>query len=81
MNTSMAESIFCWFRGYASTFNSMSALRHRFIVMVYCKEHNALVQAGHTEHLNEHSANAKKIKRTKKGSGYACCKGAKRVKK
>jgi hypothetical protein len=31
LNTSVAEQTFSWFRSYASTFNSMRSLRHRFI--------------------------------------------------
>ena len=78
MNTSKAEQIFSWFRGYASTFNSMDALRHRLIVLNYCKEHNALIDTGYSCHLNAHSANRKNRKRSRTTSGYACSKKAKK---
>ena len=81
MNTSKAEQIFSWFRSYASTFNSMDALRHKFMVLFYCKQHNSLVEEGITSRLNVHSANRKKMARVRKGSGYACGKGVKKVKK
>jgi hypothetical protein len=78
MNTSKAEQIFSWFRGYASTFNSMDALRHRLIVLNYCKEHNALIDTGYSCHLNAHSANRTNPKRSRTTSGYACSKKAKK---
>ncbi|CAE7257749.1 unnamed protein product [Symbiodinium sp. CCMP2456] len=40
VNTSIAEQTFKWFRGYASTFNTM----YLFYVFLYVQKHNDLVR-------------------------------------
>ena len=42
INTSVSEQVFSWFRGYARVLNSMGGLRHKFLVLVYCKRRNDL---------------------------------------
>ncbi|CAE8711661.1 unnamed protein product [Polarella glacialis] len=71
VNTSVAEQIFSWFRGYARTFNEMKDLRHMFLVVYYCKRHNMLIDNGDTKHLNKFSTH-KKAKKVKKS--YECIK-------
>ena len=68
VNTSVAEQIFAWFRGYAATFNNMRPARHHFLVLVYCKRHNEMMDAGDSNHLNPY---AKIVKKRPAGS-YGC---------
>ncbi len=42
INTPVSEQVFSWFRGYARVLNSMGGLRHKFLVLVYCKRRNDL---------------------------------------
>jgi hypothetical protein len=74
VNTAVAEQVFSWFRGYARVFNEMRALRHKFLVLYYCRLHNQLVDVKNTSHLNAYSANKSRIKKT---GTYACSKKAK----
>ena len=68
LNTSIAEQTFSWFRGYSKVLNDMHPLRHRFAVLLFCKQHNDLVACGDTYHLNQY--------KVYKGKGatkpYAC---------
>ena len=73
VNTSRAEQVFSWFRGYARSFNSLRPIRHKFLVLYYSRLHNAMIAAGDVQHLNAYSP-----KRTGKCAkcvakkGYAC---------
>ena len=71
LNGSIAESTFAWFRGYARCLNTMTPLRHRFLVLLYVKMHNQELENGSVDYLNEHSAtgNAKR-----KSKSYSCTK-------
>lgn len=69
VNTSIAEQTFVWFRGYARTFNSMRANRHRFVVLLFSRKHNALMDSNSTSHL---SAFASRAKRKRGSSSYDC---------
>lgn len=51
VNTSIAEQVWSWFRGYARTFNDMRPLRHIFIVLTYSRLHNDLVADGALDRL------------------------------
>ena len=78
LNTSVCEQTFSWFRGYAKMLNEMQPLRHRFLVLYFCKLHNENVDAGTAaEYLNEYTPfkPAKKSKRS-----YPCVKKAMKVK-
>ncbi|CAE7719899.1 unnamed protein product [Symbiodinium sp. CCMP2592] len=55
VNTSIAEQTFRWFRGYASTFNTMSRSTHLFYVLLYVQKHNDLVRSGSANYLNPYS--------------------------
>ena len=61
-NSTICESTFAWFRGYARTVNEMSELRNRFVVLAYVKEHNECVKGDDTAYLNEYSATKPNIK-------------------
>ena len=69
LNTSIAEQTFSWFRSYAIVVNEMRRLRHHFLVLLFCKWHNQLVEEGNTQHLHPVAAQ-KKAKR--KSTPYAC---------
>lgn len=71
MNTSVAEQVFAWLRGYVKTFNNMRPQRHHFILLYYASRHNELMRAGRTDHLPPISA--KKLKKRPAGS-YPCTK-------
>ena len=86
VNTSISEQIFSWFRGYASTMNTMNARTHRFYVLVYAKRHNELVIQNEAFHLNPHSAHKKTMKKAQvharpASSAYACKKPSSKVMK
>lgn len=51
LNTSVAEQVFGWFRGYTKILNYTSPLRHKFLVLYFCKVHNSLVDEGNAKHL------------------------------
>lgn len=77
VNTSIAESVFAWFRGYAKSFNPMGPERHEFLVLHYCARHNDNVDhyGGAPPYLN------KFIPKEKRKSGsYACNVAAKKSK-
>lgn len=59
INTQICEQTFSWFRGYARTFNSLRALRHKFLVLYFAKKHNKLVEKGDHSHLNEFSSGSR----------------------
>jgi len=71
-NTSLAEQIFSWFRGYASTLNNMRPLRHRFIVKHYIRLHNDLVLQDDTSHLNKFSKRYTQPMTKEKSGQYRC---------
>ena len=56
LNTSLSEQVFSWFRGYANTFNSMSAETHKFYVLAYSRRRNVMTSKKDTAHLNVHAA-------------------------
>ena len=62
VNTSRAESVFSWFRGYARTFNEMRKERHSFIVLYYVRLHNELLSKGDASHLCGYHTNTFKVK-------------------
>jgi hypothetical protein len=70
INSSVCEQTFSWFRGYASTLNTMSPIRHRFMVLRYCQLHNGLVESGDVGHLNPCAKTSKIRKRP--SSSYHC---------
>ena len=43
VNTSACEQVFSWFRNYARTLNSVHPRTHFFLVLLYCRLHNELV--------------------------------------
>jgi len=51
LNTSVAEQVFSWFRGYAKSFNSMGSLHHKFLVLQHIRRHNAMIDSGDNKHL------------------------------
>ncbi len=55
INTSVAEQVFSWMRGFARTFNELRPERHRFLMLLYCKRHNHLIETKQTYHLNKYS--------------------------
>ena len=67
LNTSVAEQTFSWFRGYARSTNEMKPQRHQFLVPLYAKIHNALLERGATSHLNPYSC-----QRAKRKTPYEC---------
>ena len=71
VNTSVAEQVFSWFRGYARVLNEMRSLRHRFLVLYLCRRHNDLVDAGETSHLNQYRIGVQGDKK-KTVIGYKC---------
>ena len=70
VNTMVAEQTFSWFRHHARVLNETRDLRHRFLVLRYCKKHNELMDAGDYSHLNEFTA-GKEMKK-KPSVAYAC---------
>ena len=69
VNTSIAEQVFSWMRGFARTFNELRPARHHFLMLYYCKRHNALVDAKYTGHLNKF---AHKNPKKRQSSSYSC---------
>lgn len=69
VNTSVAEQVFSWFRGYALTFNELRKERHVFLVLYYCKRHNLLLDNKGADYLNKYAANKSSKRATR---GYAC---------
>lgn len=53
VNTSIAEQVFSWMRGFARTFNELRPNRHRFLMHYYCKRHNELLHSDYRGHLNK----------------------------
>ena len=64
LNTSVAEQTFSRFRGYARITNELKQPRHRFLVPLYAKSHNATISSGDTSHLNPYSHQKRKIAQT-----------------
>ena len=60
VNTNIAEQTFSWFRRYAHSFNPMSKLRHKFMVLNYLGKHNQFVRAGEASYLSPIVINSKK---------------------
>lgn len=52
INTSAAEQTFSWFRNYARMANELRPIRHRFLMLHYCKKHNALMDDAVSQHLD-----------------------------
>lgn len=52
VNTSAAEQIFSWFRGYSRGFNGLKKSRYHFLAFYYSKLNNQFVDAGQNNHLN-----------------------------
>ena len=69
VNSSIAEHTFSWFRGYARLFNSMRAVRHHFVVLLFARKHNALMDRNSTSHR---SACVTRAKRKPANSSYHC---------
>ena len=58
-NTSVAEQSFAWFRGYASSLNTMARETHLFYVLDYVQRHDDLMRASQDSHLNPFSTKRK----------------------
>ena len=67
INTVVAEQIFSWFRNYARTFNELRRNRHHFLVVLYARYHNDLVDRNSTDHLNRYSGRG-----SKRSTPYEC---------
>ena len=80
VNTLVCEQVFSWFRNYAVTFNSLTPLRHQFMVLYYVKRHNDLVSRSQVEHLNKFAAAAERaaVVRKKPSIAYGCGSGGER---
>lgn len=63
VNTSISEQTFAWFRGYASSFNSMNADVQRFYVLSYARRHNVMLRKDDAAHLNPWSAHKQAMKK------------------
>jgi hypothetical protein len=72
VNTSAAEQVFSWFRGYAATLNSASSHHHRFLALYLCRKHNDLIASSGADHMNPHG-NARKRKRATEPYGCGPC--------
>lgn len=62
VNDQICEQTFSWFKGFASVLNNMSPLRHRFLVLNYCHQHNSNLRKGTVDYLSPFSR-----KRCKRG--------------
>ena len=51
VNTSAAEQVFSWFRGYAGLLNHTTRSRHYFYVLRYCRIHNGMMDQDDKSHL------------------------------
>ena len=71
VNTSVAEQVFAWFRGYAKTFNEMRPLRHHFLVLYYTRLHNLQIDLNQATYLNPMAPARQQRKAIKK---YECTK-------
>lgn len=69
VNTSVAEQVFSWFRGFARTFNELRPARHHFLVLYYCRKHNKMIEDRRADYLNKHSHMNTGRRSTQ---GYAC---------
>ena len=69
VNTSAAEQLFSWFRGYERSLNEMRPGRHRVAVLFFVRKHNALIDAGDTGHLLRHTPPPQRASETR---GYGC---------
>ena len=67
VNGSACESVFSWFRGYASILNSMKANNHYFYVLLFTKKHNLTMENDDKEHLP--SIRKEHVRRKRR---YAC---------
>jgi len=71
INTSAAEQVFAWFRGYASCLNSTNPVVHRFLVLYYVMRHNKMIADGMVSHLNPYAVHSERMKAARR-EGYVC---------
>eukprot|EP00973_Karenia_brevis_P057155 7951213-Karenia_brevis.AAC.1 len=69
LNTSVAEQIYSWFRGYARQLNEMRPLRHQSLVLKFSALHNDAGAKSKCDYLNKFSPFKKS---TKKQVSYPC---------
>ena len=62
-NTSISEQTFAWFRGYATTFNTMNANAQRFYVIAYSRRHNGMMRNSDRQHLNPWAAHKQAMRK------------------
>ena len=67
-NTSAAEQVFSWFRGFARILHEATPERHAFKVLYYCTLHNRAVEQRRTGYLNQYVKRRKK----KQSKPYSC---------
>ena len=73
VNTQICEQTFARFREYSKVFNNLRAARHHFLVLLFSTKHNAGVDAGDIEYLNEYKT--KRVhagKKAQKRKSYTC---------
>ena len=51
VNTQAAEQTLSWFKGYSRILSEMSLLRHKFMVLYFCKLHNQYIAERRAEYL------------------------------
>ena len=51
VNTQAAEQTFSWFKGYSRILNEMSPLRHKSMVLYFCKLHNQCIAERRADYL------------------------------
>ena len=71
-NTSAAEQVFTWFRGYAATLNSASSHHHWFVALYLCRKRNDLITSSGADHMNPYG-NVRKLKRATEPYGCGPC--------
>ena len=54
INTVVSEQTFSWFRGYARRMDELKPARRQFLVPIYAKMHNDLLEKGDTSHMGPH---------------------------
>ena len=55
VNTSVSEQTFSWFKNYAASTNELKTLRHKFLILVFCKKQNDLIEKNNISHLIKYS--------------------------
>ena len=74
VNTPRSEQVFSWFRMYARVLNEMREARDRFLVLLFCQQHNKMIHAGEAlNHLPPAWA-----RKGKHGGHYDCPRAMKR---